>query len=37
LEDAKNELVNAEKTKILRMHSLSHYENLKRMIPIYYY
>ena len=37
LEDAKNELVNAEKSKILRMHSLSHYENLKRSIPIYYY
>ena len=37
LEDAKNQLVNAEKTKILKMHSLSHYENLKRSIPIHYY
>jgi len=37
LEDAKNQLVNAEKTKILKMHSLSHYENLKRSIPIQYY
>ena len=37
LEDTKNQLVNAEKTKILKMHSLSHYENLKRSIPIQYY
>ncbi len=37
LEDAKNQLVNAEKTKILNMHSLSHYENLKRSIAINYY
>ena len=37
LEDAKNQLINAEKTKILKMHSLSHYENLKRSIPIHYY
>ena len=37
LEDAKNQLVNAEKTKILKMHSLSHYENLRRSIPIHYY
>ena len=37
LEDAKNQLINAEKTKILKMHSLSHYENLKRLIPIHYY
>ena len=37
LEDAKNQLVNAEKTKILKMYSLSHFENLRRVIPIYYY
>ena len=37
LEDAKNQLVNAEKTKILRMHALSHYEKLKRSITINYY
>ena len=37
LEDAKNHLVNAEKTKILRMHSLSHYENLRKSITINYY
>ena len=37
LEDAKNQLVKAEKTKILRMHSLSHYENLRKSITINYY
>jgi len=37
LEDAKNHLVNAEKTKILRMHSLSHYTNLRKSITINYY
>ena len=37
LEDAKNQLVNAEKTKILRMHSLSHYKNLRKSITINYY
>ncbi len=37
LEDAKNQLVNFEKTKILRMHSLSHYENLRKSITINYY
>ena len=37
LEDAKNQLVNAEKSKILRMHSLSHYENLRKSITINYY
>ena len=37
LEDAKNQLVNAEKTKILRMYSLSHYENLRKSISINYY
>ena len=37
LEDAKYELVQAEKEKILKMHSLSHYDNLKRLISINYY
>ena len=37
LEHAKNELVNMEKTKILKMHSLSHYDNLRRSISINYY
>ena len=37
LEDAKNQLVNAEKTKILRMYSMSHFENLKKMATIIYY
>ena len=37
LEDAKNLLVKAEKTKMLRMHSLSHYEKLKKTISINYY
>jgi len=31
------QLVKAEKTKILRMHSLSHYENLRKSITINYY
>ena len=37
LEEAKNQLIKAEKTKILSMHSLSHYDNLKRNITINYY
>jgi hypothetical protein len=37
LEDAKNQLVKVEKTKILRMHSLSHYKNLRKSITINYY
>ena len=37
LEDAKNQLVDAEKTKILNMHSLSHYNNLKRSLSINYH
>jgi len=37
LEDAKNQLVKVEKTKILRMHSLSHYKNLRKLITINYY
>jgi len=34
LEDLKNELVSAEKTKMLNMYSRSHYDNLRRTIPI---
>ena len=37
LEDAKNQIVKVEKTKILRMRSLSHYKNLKKSITINYY
>ncbi len=37
LEELKDQLVNAEKTKLLRMHSLSHYENLRRSITINYF
>ena len=34
IEEEKNKLVNLEKTKILRMHSSSHYDKLKRQTPI---
>ena len=34
LEELKNELVSSEKTKILNMYSLSHYDNLKRAVTI---
>ena len=37
IEEEKNRLVNAEKTKILNMHSLSHYDKLRRLISINYY
>ena len=37
LEDAKEQLIKAEKGKILNMHSLSHYDNLRRSISINYY
>jgi peptidyl-prolyl cis-trans isomerase SurA len=37
LEEEKNKLVNTEKAKILRMHSLSHYDNVRRTISIRYY
>ena len=37
LENLKNQLVNAEKTKILNMHSLSHYDKLLRTLSINYY
>ena len=34
LEETKNELVNSEKTRILNMHSSSHYNNLRRTLSI---
>ena len=34
LEEEKNQLVNSEKTKILNMHSSSHYDKLRRSISI---
>jgi len=37
LEDAKNQLVKAEKTKMLRMYSSSHYENVINSISINYH
>ena len=37
LEETKNKLINVEKTKILNMHSLSHYDKLRRSISIKYY
>ena len=37
LDDKKNYLVNAEKNKILKMYSLTHYDKLKRSTPIKYY
>ena len=37
LEEMKNKLVNAEKTKILNMHSLSHYDKVRRSISIKFY
>ena len=37
LADLRLQLSNAEKTKILNMYSLSHYDNLKRSIAIKYY
>ncbi len=34
LEEIKNELINAEKSKILNMHSMSHYDKARRSISI---
>ena len=34
IEEEKNQLVNFEKTKILQMHSLSHYDKLERSVSI---
>ncbi len=36
LEDAKNDFIRAEKSKILNMYSLSHYDKLRRSITINY-
>ncbi len=36
-DNLKRQLINAEKTKILNMYSLSHYDNLKKSISIKYY
>jgi parvulin-like peptidyl-prolyl isomerase len=37
LEEIKNQLVDAEKTKILQMHSLSHYNNARKSISIKFF
>ena len=37
LEELKDQLVTAEKTKILNMYSKSHYDNLKRSISIKFF
>ena len=37
LEEIKDELINIEKTKILNMHSISHYDKVRRTIAIKFY
>ena len=37
LEELKNELVQSEKSKILNMYSMSHYENLRRSVTIKFF
>ena len=37
LEEVKNNLINAEKAKILNLHSLSHYDKVRRSISIKFY
>ena len=37
LEELKDQLVNTEKTKMLSMYSMSHYDNLRRSISIKYF
>ncbi len=37
IEEVKNKLVNSEKTKILNMHSISHYSNLRRSITVKFF
>ena len=37
IEEAKEQLINSEKTKILNMYSLSHYDTLRRTVAINYY
>ena len=34
IEEIKNQLINSEKTKILNMHSLSHYDKLRRTVSV---
>ena len=36
LEEIKNKLINAEKTRILNMHAISHYDKVLRSISIKY-
>ena len=37
LEEIKNQLINAEKSKILNMHSMSHYDKVRRSISIKFF
>ena len=37
LEELKDQLVNSEKTKILNMYSMSHYDNLRRTMSIKFF
>ena len=37
LEEIKNQLINVEKTKILNMHSMSHFDKVRRSISIKYF
>ena len=37
LEEIKNELINTEKSKILSMHSISHYDKARRSISIKFF
>ena len=37
LEDLKNRLVNSEKTKILNMYAMSHYDNLRRSVSVKFF
>ena len=37
LEELKNQLVESEKTKMLNMHSRSHYDNLRRLVSIKFF
>ena len=37
LEEAKNQLINSEKTRILQMYSLSHYDKLRRSVSIKFF
>ena len=37
LEEIKNELINTEKNKILNMHSMTHYDKVRRTISIKFY